>query len=621
MDFVNSLKNTTIVYVLLTIFLNFSVFCQATEYPTSSVGEQFISQVKALNASKVKPIPFESVQQADSTWVVLSNLSLGLPIDPSHNWFNFTLENKQTVDITRHLVFTNQFRGANIQAFVLSHGNPVQVHQVNQVDPMFTSFTQSKLYLSLVVPTDSVLDVYLYIQSDVGGYLPLLVQNDAYMAQAQSDIQFTHGLVFGSLVFAFMLFLFGSIFKGHTNLLLAASFYVFTIVSFLAWFNYLPNNWLDSVFISVEQVVLLATGLACLSLLFLVTRLIATDSKIRYLVASVSCAAIIFAVTESSLFGLYVLMLVQLFILSFLLLASLRAKQGFAHLVSIVVLLLIALLVISAANLIFNQYWLLESARALILTDFFVSAFLVTILGIQLFKNNQSSLVKLREQVDVLSAQNAQVNQEIKVLQSEAEETLEAAIQERTFELNIALQELEEANRELEKKNTTDELSGLYNRRYFDQKFLAEYRRSKRELTPLSLVLIDIDHFKKVNDTYGHLVGDDCIRTVGTLIKTQLKRSSDVACRYGGEEFCLILPHTDQTGAEGFANAFRENIAQRVLFAGDKQFTMTVSCGVVTYQQQEGVTLEQLFEFADQALYKAKDSGRNNVQVMTLTVN
>jgi len=95
--------------------------------------------------------------------------------------------------------------------------------------------------------------------------------------------------------------------------------------------------------------------------------------------------------------------------------------------------------------------------------------------------------------------------------QEESQDLLEERVQERTLELNIALQELGEANRELEKKNTLDELTGLFNRRFYDQKIIAEYRRSRRNLTPLSLVIIDIDHFKMVNDNYGHLAGDHCL--------------------------------------------------------------------------------------------------------------
>jgi diguanylate cyclase (GGDEF)-like protein len=206
-------------------------------------------------------------------------------------------------------------------------------------------------------------------------------------------------------------------------------------------------------------------------------------------------------------------------------------------------------------------------------------------------------------------------------LQPEVEQDeLESKVQERTLELNIALQELEEANKELQEKNTLDELSGLYNRRFYDQKILAEYRRSRRNLTPLSLVVIDIDHFKKVNDSYGHLAGDECLVAVSASIKKCLRRSADIGCRYGGEEFCLILPETDSKGALALAEELRESIAACHINYNDTAIHLTISCGISTYQQQKNVQPEHLFAMADKALYKAKNNGRNQIQQQDFTV-
>jgi diguanylate cyclase (GGDEF)-like protein len=196
----------------------------------------------------------------------------------------------------------------------------------------------------------------------------------------------------------------------------------------------------------------------------------------------------------------------------------------------------------------------------------------------------------------------------------EEHDELEGKVQERTLELNIALQELEEMNKELQEKNTLDDLTGLYNRRFYDQKILAEYRRSRRNLTPLSLVVIDIDHFKKVNDKYGHLAGDECLVAVSTCIKECLRRSADISCRYGGEEFCLILPETDSKGALALAEELRESIANCQVNYNNSTIKLTISCGISTYLQQKNVQLEHLFAAADKALYQAKHNGRNQVK-------
>lgn len=199
--------------------------------------------------------------------------------------------------------------------------------------------------------------------------------------------------------------------------------------------------------------------------------------------------------------------------------------------------------------------------------------------------------------------------------QKEGQDLLEERVQERTLELHIALQELEEANRELEQKNTLDELTGLFNRRYYDQKIIAEYRRSKRNLTPLSLIIIDIDHFKTVNDSYGHLAGDQCLVWLSNHLKESLKRSTDMAFRYGGEEFCIILPDTDENGAIALAEALRKNIEQQICTYNDIEIPLTISSGIFTYIQQNDVQPEQIFSRADKALYEAKNQGRNQTQV------
>ena len=201
--------------------------------------------------------------------------------------------------------------------------------------------------------------------------------------------------------------------------------------------------------------------------------------------------------------------------------------------------------------------------------------------------------------------------------QEDSQDLLEERVQERTLELNIALQELESANQELERKNVLDELTGLHNRRFYDQKILAEYRRSRRNLTAMSLVLIDVDHFKSVNDNYGHLAGDHCLIWLSTHIKQSLKRSADKAFRYGGEEFCLILPNTDAEGALLLAEQLRLAISEQAFVFQDTEIPLTISCGISTYQQQVDIGPEQIFAGADKALYQAKHDGRNQTNQFT----
>lgn len=229
----------------------------------------------------------------------------------------------------------------------------------------------------------------------------------------------------------------------------------------------------------------------------------------------------------------------------------------------------------------------------------------------ELFETQELALVKER------MARQAQ--EEMLKVKEEAQEDLEYKVQERTLELEIALRELSETNRELEQKNTTDALTNIRNRHYFDKKYLAEVRRSRREQTELTVAMIDVDHFKNINDNYGHMAGDECIRFVANVLKENLKRPSDDACRYGGEEFALILPNTGQSGAEQVVEAMRKQVESNEVNTSAGKIHMTISAGLCTAVIQSMEDEKRLLEFADQALYRAKSQGRN--QVVTTLVS
>lgn len=186
--------------------------------------------------------------------------------------------------------------------------------------------------------------------------------------------------------------------------------------------------------------------------------------------------------------------------------------------------------------------------------------------------------------------------------------------------------EMEAVNRRLEEISVRDPLTGLYNRRYLLDRLSNEFQRAFRHERPLSLLMVDIDHFKSINDTYGHQAGDEVLRAVSLLIVSQT-RSTDIAGRYGGEEFCAVLPETDATGALRAAEKLREAVAvaplHRVQPAGERSEAVaihaTISVGVATYIPGQFGDSAQLIHAADVALYAAKNGGRNRVMTATLT--
>lgn len=166
-------------------------------------------------------------------------------------------------------------------------------------------------------------------------------------------------------------------------------------------------------------------------------------------------------------------------------------------------------------------------------------------------------------------------------------------------------------NRELERLATTDPLTGVYNRRYFMDFATKEFLRSQRYSTVFCVIQMDLDHFKKINDTHGHAVGDEVIKAFTTNC-LEVLRESDVLGRIGGEEFSIILPETEMEGTLIVAERFRQAIADLKLYVDDQIVHFTVSIGVAKLRQEDS-GIEAVLRRADEALYLAKNGGRNKV--------
>jgi diguanylate cyclase (GGDEF)-like protein len=167
----------------------------------------------------------------------------------------------------------------------------------------------------------------------------------------------------------------------------------------------------------------------------------------------------------------------------------------------------------------------------------------------------------------------------------------------------------------LEKLSTTDGLTELANRRHMDKKLKGECDNSRQSTTKLSIILLDIDHFKAYNDSYGHQEGDNCLKQVSHVISRTVNRQMDLVARYGGEEFCCILPATPHENAMLVANQIRNNIEALQLPNPGSLVNdyVTISLGVVTTIPGTSTTPANILAIADKNLYEAKDSGRNQV--------
>lgn len=220
------------------------------------------------------------------------------------------------------------------------------------------------------------------------------------------------------------------------------------------------------------------------------------------------------------------------------------------------------------------------------------------------FSNGASDyLVKLPDQIELIA--RIQAHSRSYVAQRQRDQAFR--------DLHQLQKELEASNVELERLSSIDGLTGIPNRRSFDEYLAKEWGRSVREENSLSLLLIDIDFFKKYNDGYGHQGGDDCLRKVATTLADTMRRSSDMVARYGGEEFAVVLPNTDIDGAVVIAEELRSAVEKLALeheFSDVSEF-VTISLGAAGIPPECGEDSASLISLSDEALYEAKAQGRN----------
>jgi diguanylate cyclase (GGDEF)-like protein len=199
----------------------------------------------------------------------------------------------------------------------------------------------------------------------------------------------------------------------------------------------------------------------------------------------------------------------------------------------------------------------------------------------------------------------------------EVETRLKAVLKKKDLqdEMERMNRALKRANRALRKLLITDEKTKLFNYRYFRERITEEFKRASRYENPLSCIMVDLDHFKVINDTLGHRAGDHVLEEFGRIL-TESARETDLVARYGGEEFIVVLPHTDGPRALTVAERIRRSTSSRTFVPEDGPLKLTVSCGVATFPTNPSIKSEEdLIRAADEALYAAKHGGRNRSEV------
>jgi diguanylate cyclase (GGDEF)-like protein len=216
-----------------------------------------------------------------------------------------------------------------------------------------------------------------------------------------------------------------------------------------------------------------------------------------------------------------------------------------------------------------------------------------------------------------LAYRYASLRRENERIVRDANDQLELNVSRRTAELSSALEQLADANSRLRESNRRDALTGVYNRRHFREVFEQLLHQANETRQPMGVLLIDLDHFKKVNDNHGHLAGDECLRQLARKLEEALSAEQAVIARFGGEEFVIVLPAAGPSKMLDIAERLRQRISQEPVRFGGREITMTASIGAFAVPLGYAANPDAALHQADDALYAAKNAGRNRVHAAT----
>jgi diguanylate cyclase (GGDEF)-like protein len=608
------------------LLLIISIFCAAVIVAASNFSSTIrpsrtvLKDIEHLIDTKKQYSISNILSSTDNIWQVHSQDLTSLGISNELHWFKFALNNINSAQF-RLLEIDNALLD-NVNLWFVQDNKVIAEYQVGDVLPFSERAVEHENFLFPVPKNVQPIEVYVSAHSNGAVRLPLNIweQNDYLEFTSKSSL--IMGVFFGLMLAMVLSNLFFFITTRTPTFLVYAGYVIFLALTLSALqglgYRYI---WPNSPWFQQHAVGIFANLTVWLSIIF-------CDLLLNVKTFSARLSRLLNIIAYAFLIGLVISLFIplQVFLKAFLLMLSasgvfilavstwlwikglaIARYYTFAWTVLFISGFTVSLDTLNIINFNLPSYYLLMLGAAL------GTVLLALILAIS---HNQQHQALLDTQAELLNKerQAKHAQKDMLALQEDATEDLEYKVQERTLELEIALRELSETNRELQEKNTLDALTGIRNRSYFDKKYQAEVRRSRREQTQLSIVMMDIDHFKNVNDKYGHLVGDECIKTVAHTLNKALKRPSDDVCRFGGEEFALILPSTDLEGALVLVEQLRAKIEKTSIKVEDVSINITISAGIGTAIADLNQPEDIILALADKQLYAAKKAGRNNVQ-------
>lgn len=566
-----------------------------------------------------------AISLPDENWKKVENFNFGLKSEPT--WLKLKIPANKSLD--RRLFLINYGLLDHVDLWMLtpaeSNHEVLSAYKTGDAFEYDHRVVKFEQFLFPVPNTSDDIWVYLKVQSKGPLKVPVEVWFESSFMEYSGLHKMFIGVFFGFMIAMGLSNLF--IFASNRNILFAIYTCYVTSIGFAVasihglGFHYIwPNNlWLQEfaipIFTALTMIFVISLTILLLDLKLKSPRIYTLLTSIRYIF--IILLALCFFVPYELVIKILLLLLVCTTPL-ILIAGTVLALKG--NVVAKYFCAAWAVLLISSISIVVENFGLyhsmIDSVYLIMVGSIGESLLLALALAIKF--NEQ---LKIADEARYQAIKNEQeaidARDELIALQENNQTELEYSIEERTLELEIALRELAEKNQDLERLSAIDPLTNLMNRRYFDKRLLAEVRRSRRELTPLGIAMLDIDHFKLVNDTHGHLCGDYCLKVFADILKEHVKRPSDVVCRYGGEEFVLILPNTDEEGLIKLLEKIRKAVeTKKILFEG-KDIPLTVSIGgcsrVISSEDEHTL----IVAFVDKRLYQAKASGRNKVIVET----
>ena len=491
----------------------------------------------------------------------------------------------------------------NINIFFMYKNQTIEEINTGDLLPFNTRATELPIFAFKIPKQPQTLDIYLSVQSEGILQLPLSIVTQAELRKQASEFSFLSGIYFGSILIML-------IYNGFIYLTVKDKSYLYYLIYLCSCatlqlvlsgigFQYIWPNLPE---LNNYAVILSATFVGISAIIF-----IQNFIGINHTTAK----------RDDILIKLLIISFMLISISSFTISYSFALSMTFIN---------VSLLVITGFYL-GVKYWLkgVKTARFFALAWFSYLLFVIIYLletnrylTPNIINENAISIGSLIELalLSIAFADKLNVEKNLRVQAQDA--LLDVQIQMNADLDNIVnarTSELESANTQLKELSVTDSLTKLKNRYYFDQTFKREFKRAARENWNFSVMMIDVDHFKKINDQYGHLFGDYCLSKSAQLIQSVIHRPSDTVARYGGEEIAIILPNTPLDGAVQLAEKIREQFKETEFDDSDIQTYMTVSIGVASATPDRNSLRNaiKLLDLADQCLYKAKQTGRDKV--------